>query len=91
MHLTKPSLTPWGAQGKFEYDVSPHSPPPPPPPQAHLPVTLPVTIRPVIYKGWGKGAGHPDPEIRVGGAVSKKIFFGPLGLSLVGPLPRIRD
>ena len=27
------------------------------------------------------GGGHPDPEIR--GAVSKKIFFGPLGLILV--------
>ena len=28
--------------------------------------------------------GHPDPEIRGrGGAVSKKKFFGPLGLSLV--------
>ena len=29
-------------------------------------------------RGW---PGHPDPEIR--GAVSKKIFFGPSGLSLV--------
>ena len=28
------------------------------------------------------GANHPDPEIR-GEGVSKKIFFGPSGLSLV--------
>ena len=28
------------------------------------------------------GGGHPDPYIR-GGAVSKKIYFGPSGLSLV--------
>ena len=34
---------------------------------------------------WDKGGGHPDSEIRGGGegAVSKTIFFGPLGLSLV--------
>lgn len=32
-------------------------------------------------RGEGEG-GHPDPEIRVG-AVSKKNFFGPSGLSLV--------
>ena len=32
------------------------------------------------------GGGHPDPEISGGGglgAVSKKFFFSPLGLSLV--------
>ena len=29
----------------------------------------------------GGGRGHPDPEIRRAGAVSK-IFFGPSGLSL---------
>ena len=30
------------------------------------------------------GGGHPDPLIRgKGGAVSKNIFFGPSGLSLV--------
>ena len=29
----------------------------------------------------GVGGGHPDPEIR--GAISKKVFFGPSGLSLV--------
>ena len=29
----------------------------------------------------GGGRGHPDPEIRQAGAVSK-IFFGPSGLSL---------
>ena len=29
------------------------------------------------------GPGHPDPEIRGEGLVSKKIFFGPLGLILV--------
>ena len=28
-------------------------------------------------------SGHPDPEIWGGGAVSKKFFFCPLGLSLV--------
>ena len=27
--------------------------------------------------------GHQDPDIRGGGGGSKKIFFGPLGLSLV--------
>ena len=27
--------------------------------------------------------GHLDPEIRGGGAVSKKYFFGPLSLNLV--------
>ena len=34
---------------------------------------------------WGGGGGHPDPEISGGGlwAVSKKIFFSPLGLSVV--------
>ena len=32
----------------------------------------------------GRGGNHPDPEIKGGGgAVSKKIFFGPSGLSLV--------
>ena len=33
----------------------------------------------------GGGGGHPDPEISVGGlgAVSKNLFFSPLGLSLV--------
>ena len=30
----------------------------------------------------GGGEGHPDPYI-TGGMVSKKHFFGPLGLSLV--------
>ena len=31
-----------------------------------------------------RGGGHPEAEIRVGGgAVSKKIFFGPTGLILV--------
>ena len=37
-------------------------------------------------KGEGAGAGaggHPDPEIRGGGAVSQKSFFGPSNLSLV--------
>ena len=36
-------------------------------------------------RGEGGGGGHPDPEIRRrrGGAVSKKIFSGPSGLSLV--------
>ena len=29
------------------------------------------------------GGSHPDPEIKGGGAVSKKNFFGPSGLSLV--------
>ena len=29
------------------------------------------------------GGGHPDPEIRGGGAVLKKMFFSPSGLSLV--------
>ena len=32
-------------------------------------------------EGGGGGRGHPDPEIRRAGAVSK-IFFGPSGLSL---------
>ena len=27
--------------------------------------------------------GHPDPEIREGGPGLQKLFFGPLGLSLV--------
>ena len=31
----------------------------------------------------GRGGGHPDPEIRGGGAVFKNMFFTPLGLSLV--------
>ena len=31
----------------------------------------------------GGGDSHPDPEIRGGGLVSKKIFVSPLGLSLV--------
>ena len=31
----------------------------------------------------GGGGGHPHPQIRGGGAVSKKIFAGPSGLSLV--------
>ena len=30
--------------------------------------------------GGGGGGGHPDPEIREGGPVSQKIFFGPSGL-----------
>ena len=35
-------------------------------------------------RGGGRWGGHPDPEIRAGGgAVSKKIFFGPSGLILV--------
>ena len=36
-------------------------------------------------RGGGGGGGHPDPEINVGGlgAVSKKLFFSPMGLSLV--------
>ena len=29
-----------------------------------------------------EGAGHPDPEIRVGGVVSKKNFFRPFGPQL---------
>ena len=33
--------------------------------------------------GKGCGGGHPDPEIRGVGAVLKKNFFGPSGLSLV--------
>ena len=33
--------------------------------------------------GGGGGGGHPDPEIRGVGAVLKKDFFGPSGLSLV--------
>ena len=37
-----------------------------------------------IRRGAGGGGGgvHPDPEIS-GGPVSKKIIFGPSGLSLV--------
>ena len=45
----------------------------------------------------GGGPGHPDHEISLGEAVSKNIFFGPSGPSLVlkkggggqlpGPLP----
>ena len=31
----------------------------------------------------GGGDSHPDPEIRGGGLVSKKIFVSPSGLSLV--------
>ena len=31
----------------------------------------------------GGGGSHPHPEIKGGGAVSKKTFFGPSGLSLV--------
>ena len=27
----------------------------------------------------GEGGGHPDPEMRGGGAASKRIFVGPLG------------
>ena len=40
---------------------------------------------PQIRGGGGGGGGHPDPEISVGGlgAVSKKLFFSPMGLSLV--------
>ena len=30
-----------------------------------------------------RGGSHPEPLIRGGGGVSKKNFFGPLGLSLV--------
>ena len=30
----------------------------------------------------GEGGGHPDSEIR-GATVSKRIFFGPLGPSLI--------
>ena len=30
----------------------------------------------------GGGVGHPDPYKTGGGAVSKKSFFGPSGLSL---------
>ena len=33
--------------------------------------------------GGGLGDGHPDPEKRGEGPVSKIIFFGPLSLSLV--------
>ena len=33
-------------------------------------------------KGGGGGGGHPDPKIS-GSPVSKKLFFGPSGLSLV--------
>ena len=29
------------------------------------------------------GGGHPDPEIRGGGAGLKNMFFGPSGLSFV--------
>ena len=52
--------------------------------------------RPLDKGGGGWGAGHPDPEIRGGGAVSKKIFFGPsFGLKRrgggpPGPLPWVR-
>ena len=38
--------------------------------------------RPSDKVGGGGGGDHPDPEKR-GGPVSKKIFFGSLGLSLV--------
>ena len=31
----------------------------------------------------GEGGRHPDPEIRGEGGGLKKIFFGPLGFSLV--------
>ena len=31
--------------------------------------------------GWG--SGHPEPLDKGGGGVSKKIFFGPSGLSFV--------
>ena len=31
----------------------------------------------------GRGGRHPDPEVRGEGGGLKKIFFGPLGLSLV--------
>ena len=31
----------------------------------------------------GRGAGHPDPEIRWGGGSLKKKFSGPSGLILV--------
>ena len=36
-------------------------------------------------RGGGGRPGHPDPEIRGGGGwpVSKKIYFGPSGLSFV--------
>ena len=36
-------------------------------------------------EGGGGRPGHPDPEIRGGGGwpVSKKIYFGPSGLSFV--------
>ena len=30
-----------------------------------------------------RGGGHPDPEIRRGVQVSKKIFSGPSALSLI--------
>ena len=35
-----------------------------------------------LQMGGGEGGegGHPDPEIRGAGAVSKKIFFGPSDL-----------
>ena len=42
---------------------------------------FPVADQDLQIRGEGEG-GHPDPEIRVG-AVSKKNFFGPSGLSLV--------
>ena len=42
---------------------------------------VPCTVAdPDLQIRGGGGADHPDPEIRAEG-VSKKIFFGPLGLS----------
>ena len=39
---------------------------------------------PDLQMRWGGGDGHPDPEPEIrGGAVSKKIFFTPLGLSFI--------
>ena len=51
-----------------------------------LNLSTPVADPDVQIRGEGAGAGaggHPDPEIRGGGAVSQKSFFGPSNLSLV--------
>ena len=45
------------------------------------------TLYPVVdpelqIRGGGVGAGHPDPEMRMGAAL-KIFFFRPSGLSLV--------
>ena len=49
-------------------------------------ISCPLADPDLQIRGRGRGRvgdGHLDPEIRAGPPVSKKIFLGPSGLSLV--------